>query len=187
MSELFNKSISKINVVGTSGSGKSTFGRKLAAKLQFPYIEMDKLFWRSNWTTISDAEFMANLKSALEKPQWVLDGNYTRTLSVKWDKVDLVIWLDYSFTRTLMQAIRRALIRAWTQQELWEGTNNRESFKRSFFTKESIIWWTITTHAQVRKKYESYLTDPRFSHIKFVRLRNHKEADLFLNQNFKNL
>lgn len=35
----------KINVVGTSGSGKSTFSRRLAAQLAIPYIEMDALFW----------------------------------------------------------------------------------------------------------------------------------------------
>jgi adenylate kinase family enzyme len=38
-SRLFEMPISRINVIGTSGSGKSTFGRKLAATLQYPYIE----------------------------------------------------------------------------------------------------------------------------------------------------
>lgn len=66
------------------------------------------------------------------------------------------------------------------QEELWEGTGNRESFRKSFFSKDSIILWTIKTHRSVRVKYESYMQDPKYSHIKFVRLKNHREADEFL-------
>lgn len=172
--------MNKINVIGTSGSGKSTFCKKLAATLNFPHVEMDKIFWGPNWRWPSDDEFFGNLKQALEKPNWILDGNYTRTVPIKWESVDVVIWLDYSFLRTLFQAIKRAAHRAWTKEELWEGTGNRESFRKSFFSKQSIIWWTITTHGQVRKKYESYLTNPKFSHIKFIRLKSHKDAEAFL-------
>ena len=41
---------------------------------------------------------------------WVLDGNYTRTTSIKWKEVDMVIWIDYSFLRTLFQAIHRGYL-----------------------------------------------------------------------------
>ena len=38
----------KVNVVGTAGCGKSTFGKMLAEKVGVPYIEMDELFWKPN-------------------------------------------------------------------------------------------------------------------------------------------
>ncbi len=177
---IISDAVSKINVIGTSGSGKSTFARKLSSTLNFSYIEMDKVFWGPNWRWPSDEEFFENLRIALSGPNWVLDGNYTRTLPIKWEKVDLVIWLDYSFSRTLFQAICRAAQRSWTKEELWEGTGNRESFRRSFFSKESIIWWTITTYRKGKQKYESYMQDPKYAHIKFIRLKNHQEADIFL-------
>lgn len=169
-------SYSNINVVGTSGSGKSTFARKLAAALNSPYIEMDKIFWGANWTSPSDEEFFGRLRPALAGPRWVLDGNYNRTLSIKWENVDLVIWLDYSFPRTLFQAIRRAATRAWNQQELWEGTGNRESFQKSFFSREPIIWWTVKTHGKFRKRYADFILDKKYAHVQFVRLKNHAEA-----------
>jgi adenylate kinase family enzyme len=172
----------RINIVGTSGSGKSTFAKSLSAATNIPYIEMDKLFWKPNWTEPSDEEFFQNLRKALEAPSWILDGNYTRTLAIKWEKVELIIWLDYSFLRTLTQAIIRAAKRAWSQEELWEGTGNRESFKKSFLNKKSIIWWTITTFHNVREKYERYMTSPEFSHIQFLRLRSHAEANALLSQ-----
>ena len=32
----------RINIIGTSGSGKSTIGKKLAEKLGYPYFQMDE-------------------------------------------------------------------------------------------------------------------------------------------------
>lgn len=44
----------RINVIGTSGSGKSTFSRMLATTLGYPYIEMDAMFWQPNWQESSN-------------------------------------------------------------------------------------------------------------------------------------
>ncbi|BCL69280.1 adenylate kinase [Vibrio nigripulchritudo] len=170
----------KINVVGTSGSGKSTFGRLLAKKLNCTYLEMDAIFWKPDWTESSDEEFFANLKGKLSTESWVLDGNYNRTVPTKWANVDTVVWLDYSFTRTLYQAIKRAFISCFFKQELWEGTGNKESFKKTFFSKKSIILWTISNYQSNRIRYERMLSDPKFSHIEFVRISSPKMAKGFI-------
>jgi adenylate kinase family enzyme len=51
----------KVNVIGTSGSGKSTFLKALACALNIPYVEMDRLHWKPNWTESSDDEFSSHL------------------------------------------------------------------------------------------------------------------------------
>lgn len=48
----------RINVVGTSASGKSTFFRQLAAHLNLAYIELDNLFWLYDWQQSPDAMFL---------------------------------------------------------------------------------------------------------------------------------
>lgn len=63
--------------------------------------------------------------------------------------MQLVIWLDLSFLRTVFRVKKRAADRSLMQEELWPGTGNRESFRRAFRSKESIIWWSIN---QYRKK-----------------------------------
>lgn len=173
----------KINLIGTSGSGKSTLGRRLAAELQLPYIEMDTLYWRPEWQGTPDEQLFETLESTLSAtPGWVLDGNYNRTRPIKWRHVDLIIWVDYSFTRTLRQAVIRAATRAWKQQELWPGTGNRESFRRSFFSRESVLLWTIKTWRSNRARYEADMADPKFSHIRFVRITSRQQADELVNE-----
>lgn len=170
----------KINVIGTSGSGKSTFARALAQQLSLPYIEMDALFWKAHWTQSTDAEFLEKLERALVEPSWVLDGNYKRSTPVKWRSIDMVIWIDYSFTRTLYQAVKRALARIWTKKELWAGTGNRETFRQSFFSRESIILWTLKTYYKNRQSYQAMMASPLKNRIRFVRLRSPREAEKFI-------
>jgi len=135
--------LKRINVVGTSGSGKTTFARQLATTLSIDYIEMDAIFWLKDWGCPSDAEFFPKLAAALDQENWVLDGNYSRTIPIKWARVDTVIWLDFSFPRTLWQAIKRSTSRALSQQELWPNTGNKESFQRSWLSKDSILLWVL--------------------------------------------
>ena len=167
----------RFNVVGTSGCGKTTFARLLAAALQLQCIELDQVYWKANWTAPSDEELFSKLASALSAESWVLDGNYKRTTPIKWSRSVCVIWLDYSFPRVLRQAIRRALRRAWTKEEMWPGTNNRESFKNLFFSKDSIVLWTLKTFHSNRRKYKAMMTSESYQHVEFIRLRNPREAD----------
>lgn len=171
----------KINIIGTSGSGKSTFGRQIAEVLAIPYIEMDRLYWRANWQGTPDDEFLVTLEKTLAaSPDWVLDGNYNRTRDVKWRDVDLVVWIDRGFSRTLWQAVTRAFRRAWHKQELWTGTGNRESFRRSFFSKDSIIIWTIKTWRSNRKRYKADMLNPQYAHIRFLRITRQQEAETLI-------
>jgi len=174
----------RINVIGTSGCGKSTFSKKLAQALNVPYLEIDKIFWGPDWTFLSDELLFEKLTTELSAPGWVLDGNYSRTTPVKWKNVQLVIWLDFSFTRVMFRIIKRTLSRAVTQTELWEGTNNRESIK-NIFTGKSMITWSAQTFNDNRTKYNATMRDKEYQHIKFVRLTNPNEAKIFLKSAIK--
>lgn len=174
------RSVSRVNVVGSSGSGKSTFGRALAEKLGHPYIETDAVYWRENWTEPPDDEFFADLEAALAADCWVLDGNYSRTVPIKWRRVEMVVWLDLPYWLILYQVISRTLRRSIRQEELWAG--NRESLYKAFLQKDSVIYWSLTNLARMRRGYSAAMASDRFSHIHFVRLRSRREASEFLAQ-----
>ncbi|HAS8389693.1 TPA: adenylate kinase, partial [Vibrio vulnificus] len=84
------------------------------------------------------------------------------------------------FSRTLFQAVKRALIRIVTKQELWGKAGNVESFKKSFLSKDSIILWTLKTYKTNRIFYNELLNDSRYSHIKFVRVTSPKKARMLI-------
>lgn len=108
----------RINVVGTSASGKSTFARMLAKKLRLEYIELDDLFWLDDWQESPDLDFFRKIQDAIDRADggYVIDGNYTRSIPVKWTEIDTVIWLDLPFHLNLYRSIKRALQRAISRQ-----------------------------------------------------------------------
>lgn len=180
----------KINIIGTCGSGKSTFGKKLAAKINAPYIELDLLFWKPNWTWTEDEEFFEKIKKELSVDTWVLDGNYTRSQPIKWESVDTVIWIDLPFLLNFYQVLKRVFIRAFSKKELWPGTGNVETLGKAFFTRDSILWWMLKTYKKNKVKYEKVFQDEQYSHINFIRLSSRREIQNFLegtNQESKSL
>ena len=48
----------RIMIVGSSGSGKTTFSRNLHKKLNLPVIHLDKLFWKENWVQTPREEWI---------------------------------------------------------------------------------------------------------------------------------
>lgn len=170
----------RFNVVGCSGGGKSTFSRKLANRIKADYVELDAVYWGPNWSEPKDDDLFLKLDTALAGENWVLDGNYSRTVPIKWKRVQTVIWLDTPFLTTLMQALGRAINRAWTKQEIWEGTGNCESFRKSFFSRDSILLWTLTSYYPLRKRYIETMRLQKYEHLNFVHLRSRKEANAFL-------
>ena len=171
----------RINVVGTSGSGKTTFARRLAATLDLPYYEMDQLFWKSGWREPTDEEFLPRIEEIARQPRWVLDGNYsTRTLAIKWKHAQQVIWLDSPLLRTVYRVTARTIRRSFTREELWPGSGNRESLLQAFFSPKSVIWLAMRHHPRNRARFPKLMASPDYAHISFVRLRSDAEAQRFL-------
>ncbi len=127
----------KINVIGSSGSGKTTFSKRVARELDIPVIELDALFWKENWQLSDDDEFFPKIEAALNCESWVLDGNYTRSIPVKWKDVELVIFVDFPFIKTIFQVTKRTIARILSKKEIsGKAQETRESF-RSLLGKDS--------------------------------------------------
>lgn len=85
----------KIIVIGCPGAGKSTFARELQKITGLPLFYLDMVYHRPDKTTCSDEEFDEKLSQILTQDQWIIDGNYARTLSARLAQCDTVFWLDY--------------------------------------------------------------------------------------------
>lgn len=73
-------------------------------------------------------------------------------------------------------------IRSITKAELWYDTGNVETFRKSFFSRDSVIIWTLKTYQRNRVRYTEMFNDPKYRHIKFVRLKSPKMAKKFIDE-----
>ena len=82
-------------VIGCPGSGKSTFARRLRDRTCLPLYYLDRLYWNPDRTAVSKDEFDRRLREVLRQEQWIIDGNYVRTLEARLARCDTVFFLDY--------------------------------------------------------------------------------------------
>ncbi|MGH7766289.1 MAG: hypothetical protein ACREQP_02450 [Candidatus Binatia bacterium] len=170
--------LERVMVVGTSCCGKTTFAKALAALLKSPRIELDALYWGPHWQAKPDGEFRRLAEEAVLQDRWVIDGNYSVLRNVIWPRATAVIWLNYDFSIIFLRGFVRSLRRSLLSEELYAG--NRESLKRTFFTKDSILWWIIRTYKTRRRNYRRMLETRRFPELEWIELRKPAEAEEFI-------
>lgn len=99
----------RISIVGGSGSGKSTLCNILSKELNLPAIHLDAINFNSNWVEIDKNERDKIISTKAEEDKWIIDGNYNKTLKERFNKADLIIWLDYSTFMQLKGIFKRYL------------------------------------------------------------------------------
>ncbi len=172
-------SYQRISVVGTIGSGKTTFARKTSRLLDAPHIELDALHWEPNWVEAPNDLFRERVKQSLQGDSWVADGNYHQVRDLVWSRADTVVWLDYPFRTIIARLARRTLRRILNHERLWNG--NQEHI-RGLFTRDSVFLWAIRTYRRRRRQYPILLSRPENLHLRVVRLRSPREAAEFLSE-----
>ena len=167
----------RVNVKGTSGSGKTTFGKELARRLGVPFVELDALHHGPDWAEPTNDEFRARVREAIDAaPEgWVIDGNYEAKLG---DQVlgaaDTIVWLDLPLRLKLGRLWRRTNYRLRNDVELWNG--NKETWPNALWGRDSLFGWMLRTHFRQRREWpRRFGGDPRF-----VRLRSDAEARSWL-------
>jgi adenylate kinase family enzyme len=170
----------RVSVVGVSGAGKTTVGRKLAASLGVPFVELDAIFHQPDWAELPRDEFRERVGATVAAPGWVVDGNYSAVRDLVWDRADTVVWLDLPRRLVMRRVILRTLRRGLTRETLWNG--NREPLANFYRLdpEENIVRWTWVKYATYVDRYQTAMRDPAYDRLRFVRLRTPHEIDGFL-------
>ena len=163
----------RIMIIGCGGAGKSTLARQLGEKTGLPVVHLDKLFWHPGWIESTRDEIDSKITEAMAEPRWIMDGNYNRTLPVRLEHCDTVIYLDFSRFACLMGVVRRVLTSyGKVRPDMAEGCPERFDWE--------FIQWIWNFNRTKRQRYYSMLKglEDRQVHI----LKNRRQVRKFLSE-----
>ena len=166
----FNTDIGKkILVIGSPGSGKSTFARKLSAVMKLPLFYLDMIWHKEDKTNVEREVFDEELEKILERDCFIIDGNYKRTLEKILAVSDTVFLFDLPV------------------EECLEGVRNRIGTKR-----EDLPWIEeeedpefmdyIRDFPKEQMPKMSELLDRYSDRVHLIVFRSRKEADNFIEE-----
>lgn len=159
--------MSKIIVIGSPGAGKSVFSQKLKEITKLPLYHLDMLYHKADGSHISKEEFADKLKEILEKDKWIIDGNYQRTLEMRFKECDTVFLLDFPTDVCLEGAKSRVGKKRddmpWVEEKL------DENFKQ-----------TIITFANEKLSQIYELLDKYKENINIIIFKSREEADNYI-------
>jgi len=97
----------KAIVIGCPGSGKTTFAEKLSEVTGLPLFYLDAIWHKPDRTHISREEFDERLAEINKSDEWIIDGNYSRTIEVRLQMCDTVFLFDLPTEVCIQGAISR--------------------------------------------------------------------------------
>jgi adenylate kinase family enzyme len=168
----------RIAVVGVSGNGKTTFARRLAARLDLPYTELDSLNHLPGWVEASEADLRRDVEEVMNRSEgWVLDGSYMGKIGdLILKRADTIVWLDLPLALVLWRLVNRAVRDIVTKRDLFNG--NRQTWPFAFWGRNSLVGYAIHQHFRRHRVWP-----PRFERVpglEVVRLRSPREVERWL-------
>ena len=159
----------KIIVIGCPGSGKTTFAEKLNKRTGLPLFYLDAIWHKPDRTHISREEYDKRLSEIFETDEWIIDGNYKRTVEIRMQKCDTVFVFDLP-TEICIQGATERLGKSrydipWIDKEL------NPEFKRE-----------IEEFPQKNMPYIYELIEKYKENKQIIIFKSRKDADEFLDK-----
>lgn len=171
-------------MIGNSATGKSTLAKRLALALDADFVELDALNWLPDWVGLNDTdpdELERRFEHATRGDAWVVAGSYTRFAQrTFWPRLNTVVWLDLPVPLLVWRVLRRSW-RRWRTKELLWGTNIERFWPQLALWRrdDSLVYWIISAQRGKRKGMHAAMADPRWAHIRFIRLASVDEIETF--------
>lgn len=161
----------RILIIGCSGSGKSTLARALKEKLGIPVVHLDQLWWKEGWKNVTQEEFDSRLSMALNMDQWIIDGNYSRTMEVRLQQCDTIIYLDFDRWECLLGMFQRVFGNyGKVRPDMAKGCPEH-------FDWDCVKWiWNYNKNNRV----QNYTWIGKTKHAEAIVLKNRREVKQFL-------
>lgn len=161
----------RIVIIGCGGAGKSTLAREMGEKLGIPVVHLDKLWWRPGWVSISREEFDILHREAISEEQWILDGNFDRTIPERLARCDTAIYLDFGRMACLAGVCKRVLTTyRKVRPDMGDGCPER-------IDADFLKWvWNFNKN----KRQRNYRLLREAEHVNVIVLKNRRQVKKFL-------
>lgn len=159
----------RVVVVGTSGSGKSTFAAGLSARTGLTYIELDLINWGPGWAALSKNDppaFIARVDAAIAGEAWVVSGGYSEVRDRIWRRASDLVWLDLPRSVVMRQVIGRSFRRAASGEDVFPGC--KETFA-GWLDREHPIRWAWDTYDRRKREFTARIAKPEYAHLRVHR------------------
>lgn len=158
----------KVIILGCPGSGKSTFARKLQEKTDLPLYYLDMIWHKPDKTTLTKEEFDEKLHELIARDEWIIDGNYSRTLEPRLQACDTAFVFDLPLEVCLAGAQARVGTKRIDMP--WEETELSQEFLNYIL---SFSQQKLPRLLQLARQYSAQK--------QVVFFRSRRECDDFLN------
>jgi len=166
--------LKKILVIGCCGAGKSTFSKKLQSIINLEIIHLDQYYHKPNWEETEQDEWKKIVNSLVQKPSWIMDGNYGGTFDVRFKEADTIIYLDYPILKCFWRVIIRIFkYHGVVRSDMANGC--KEQFNLEF------LHFVLTFNSKNRKRFIQKLNLIK-DEKKVLVFKTDKQADKFLAQ-----
>ncbi len=172
--------IQRFAVIGTTGSGKTTLSSLIAERRHIPHIEIDALYWKSNWSHAEHEELRTVIDQLTCTKKWVVDGNYGFCRDIVWGRAQAVVWLDYPLWKTFQQLLFRTLERSRSHELLWGTNYENMGDQLKIWSNDSLFLWLFKTYWKHRRQYPSLLASREYCHLSVFRLRSRTQTENWL-------
>ena len=167
-----NVDFSRVCVIGSPGSGKSTLSKVLAEKLNLPLTHLDAVLWQPNWVLPSAEQRKQIHDDIISQPMWLIDGMWRSLVADRFSRATVVIYLDYNRFLCLNRAYKRYKKGDHSRSDIAQGCI--EKFDSEFFN------FIFTFPNRMRPKL--YKLEKQNSQITYLNLRSPKQTQDFLSQ-----
>ncbi len=161
---------SKIYILGTVGSGKTTLASKLSRRLGKKVHEIDEVYWKEKYSkrrSVKDRDKL--LRDILKEKDWIVEGVYGTWIEPVLKKSSVVILLDLPF-RILAY---RILKRYWSKKD-------KDYIKFSNTLKLIKYAWDYKKNRRSKYGYNWHMNLVERDDLNCILIRNNRELDSFL-------
>lgn len=160
-------------VLGAGGAGKTKFALELGRILQLPVIHLDRHYWQPGWVASSNDAWDQKVIELAAADQWIMDGNYSRTLEPRLRRAQAVVLVDPPTIQCLWGVIRRMWFSGHRPRpDLAAGCRER------LMPDPQFLYYVASYKRRSRPKVFRRIGEAR--HVRFHHLRGRSETRAFL-------